>query len=332
LEFRVSNVSSLISFPSPSSLLHPSQNTKSNNKHAAIRSLLVPLSIEQSKSAEYVKALKPYMDEIKEKFKDNTDAQNRAIGKLYEDANQNPLAGCLLSLAQLPIFLGLYRGVRNLAAEGKLEEPFLFIPSLEGPVSAPDYRGLDWLTSNWHTATNSDALFPYQPSLGWETTLAFLVMPVVLVLGQSLTMSVLSPPMDDSANMSDEERGTMENTQRVLKFLPLLTGFFSLQVPAGLTIYWFASNFFSLAQSLAVKSYYKANPPEIELPDYWDALEDMESMSPEEQREAAKAGLRVGPKYEDMLDGAYLIVCVCVRMRMNACHLHATVGYFSSHR
>jgi hypothetical protein len=29
--------------------------------------------------------------------------------------------------------------------------------------------------------------------LGWETTLLYLIMPVILVIGQSLTMKVLSP-------------------------------------------------------------------------------------------------------------------------------------------
>lgn len=265
----------------------------------AVRSLLIPISLQQSKSSEYVKALKPYMTEIKEKFRDNKDAQNRAVAKLYEDANQNPLAGCFVSLAQLPIFLGLYRGIRLLAIDGELDEPFLFIPSLQGPVtSETDFRGLDWLTQNWQQVDGS-----WAPSLGWETTLAFMIMPVLLVLGQSLSMNVLTPPMDEG--MGEEEREQMEKSQKILKFLPLLIGFFSLQVPAGLTIYWFTSNFFTLAQSLAVKAYYQANPPKIELPDYWDALEDLESMSPEEKRQAAQAGITVGPKWEDLLDGTF---------------------------
>jgi len=44
----------------------------------------VPLSIQQTKSAEMMKALKPYQNEIKEKFKDNKDMQNRALSKLFE--------------------------------------------------------------------------------------------------------------------------------------------------------------------------------------------------------------------------------------------------------
>lgn len=257
--------------------------------------MLIPLSVQQSKSSEYLKALRPYVSEIKEKFANNQDAQNRAIGKLYEDANQNPLSGCLFSLAQLPIFLGLYRGVRLLARDGVLDEPFLWIPSLQGPVTAEsNYQGLDWLTQHWTTIDGT-----LTPSLGWETTLAFCVMPVLLVLGQSLTMNVLQPPPDENA--SDQEREQLEKTQGFLKFLPLMIGFFSLQVPAGLTIYWATSNAFTLTQSLAVRKYYEANPPNIELPDYWDSLDNMDAMTVEEKRQAAKAGIAIGPTLDDLI-------------------------------
>lgn len=220
---------------------------------------------------------------------------NRATAKLFEDANANPLSGCLISILQLPILIGLYRSISLLAKDGQLQEPFLWIPSLEGPVSAAnDYRGMEWLTEGWVDGV---------PSLGWEATVAFLIMPVVLVLGQKLTMSVLTPEPDTS-KMSDEEKEQQEKTAGILTFLPLLIGFFSLQVPAGLTIYWFTSNLYSLSQSLIIRKYYETNPPEIELPDYWDALDDVASMSPEEQRKAAEAGMAVGPKWQDVLDEA----------------------------
>lgn len=266
---------------------------------AGVRSLLLPLSIQQTKSSEYIKALKPYQDDIKEKFKDNKDMLNRATAKLFEDANANPFAGCLVSLIQLPILLGLYRSVTGLAKDGQLQEPFLWIPSLEGPVNAANnYRGMQWLTDGWIDGV---------PSLGWEATAAFCVMPVVLVLGQKLTMDVLTPPEDpeeDTSGQTREEKDTADRTKFILKFLPLLIGYFSLQVPAGLTIYWFTSNLFTLGQSVVVRGYYKANPPNIELPDYWDALDDVSQMSPESKIEAAKAGVPLGPKWEDLVDDA----------------------------
>lgn len=269
-----------------------------------MRTALLPLSIQQTKATEYTKVLKPYQDEIKKKFKDNQDMINKATAKLFEDADTNPLAGCLVSIVQLPILLGLYRGVTLIAKDGQLDEPFLWIPSLAGPVSPPEYRDIDWLSAGWVDG---------HPQLGWETTLLYLIMPVILVLGQSLTMKVLSPGVDENA--STEEKEQMEKTQGALKFLPLLIGVFSLQVPAGLTIYWFTSNLYTLSQSLAIRAYYAANPPEIELPDYWDALDDMENMSAEDKRKAAAAGMNVGPKWQDVLDGKLIMFPECYLIR-----------------
>lgn len=260
---------------------------------ATVRALLIPFSISQNKSSEYMKALKPYTKKIKAKYADEN-MQNRAISKLYEDAKQNPLAGCITSFAQIPIFLGLYRSVTRLAAEGRLDEPFLWIPSLQGPVSAENnYRGMEWLTQNWVDGV---------PSMGWEGTLPFLIMPVVLVLGQAFTMNVLQPPEDESE--TEEEKEKNASTKTILKFLPLMIGFFSLQVPAGLTIYWFTSNLFTVSQSLIIRGYYAANPPPIELPDYWDALDKGEDMTADEKREAAMAGLSTGPTFDQLLDEA----------------------------
>ena len=79
----------------------------------------------------------------------------------------------------------------------------MWIPSLEGPVTAPTYRGMEWLMKGWSTIDGMPT-----PSLGWKATLAFLTMPVILVVGQSLTMRVLTPPPDEYT--SDEEKEQLE--------------------------------------------------------------------------------------------------------------------------
>ena len=113
----------------------------------------------------------------------------------------------------------------------------------------------------------------------------------------------MSPPVD-SENMTPEEANAAESTKGVLKFLPLLIGYFSLQVPAGLTIYWFSTNIFTLSQSLAIKAYYRANPPVIDLPEFWSSLDkDIDSMSPDEKRAAAEAGINMAPAFASLVEG-----------------------------
>jgi YidC/Oxa1 family membrane protein insertase len=55
--------------------------------------------------------LQPKMTELKEKFKNDRDAMNRAVMELYKTHKVNPLGGCLPMLVQIPVFFGLYRAL-----------------------------------------------------------------------------------------------------------------------------------------------------------------------------------------------------------------------------
>ena len=108
---------------------------------------------------------------------------NQKIAELYQTNDVNPLAGCLPTLVQLPVFVGLYRAVLDLANENALDESFLWLPSLEGPTYGADPSPA-WLFDNWINGS---------PSLGWQDTTAFLILPVFLVLSQFLSMEIMTP-------------------------------------------------------------------------------------------------------------------------------------------
>lgn len=75
---------------------------------------------------------------------------NQKIAELYQANEVNPLAGCLPAIVQIPVFIGLYRAVLTLAKENKLDEPFFFLPNLEGPTYGADpAHGSDWILSGW---------------------------------------------------------------------------------------------------------------------------------------------------------------------------------------
>lgn len=58
--------------------------------------------------------------------------------RLYKEAGVNPLAGCLPTLATIPVFIGLYRALSNAADDGLLTNGFFWIPSLGGPATLTD--------------------------------------------------------------------------------------------------------------------------------------------------------------------------------------------------
>lgn len=51
-------------------------------------------------------------------------------------------------------------------------------------------RSSDWLLSNWNN---------FQPSLGWHDTLLYLSIPITLIVAQSVSLKILTPPSDDPA-------------------------------------------------------------------------------------------------------------------------------------
>lgn len=196
---------------------------------------LLPVTYKQMESAQRLQALAPKAKELKEKYGRNKALLNQLTAKLYEDAEVNPLAGCLPALAQIPIFIALYRSLLNLAGNADFNEPFLWLPSLAGPLYGQQ-RGMDWLTQNWVDGV---------PSLGWHDTVAFLTIPAILVVTQTISQNLLSPPTPDDPKAAQ--------TQRILKYLPFMVGYFSLSVPSGLGLYWITNNLISTSISLAIK-------------------------------------------------------------------------------
>jgi len=199
-----------------------------------VKGVTFPLNYKQMASTIKMQALQPRMKAIQTQYRDNPQVMNQMIAEMYQKEQINPLAGCLPVLAQLPIWIALYRAVLNLAEENKLNESFLWLPSLQGPV-ASSAEGL----SAW--------LFPLvdgAPPIGWHDALCYMVLPVVLVLTQVWSQRILTPPSDDPQ---------MQQTQKILQFLPLLIGWFSLNVPSGLGVYWVINNLLSTGQTIAIR-------------------------------------------------------------------------------
>jgi YidC/Oxa1 family membrane protein insertase len=71
-----------------------------------------------------------------------------------------------------------------------------------------------------------------------------LVLPVVLTLGQYASVALTAPKVTDPSQ---------EQSQAILKFLPLLIGWFSLNVPQGLGLYWLANNIATTTTTLLIR-------------------------------------------------------------------------------
>jgi YidC/Oxa1 family membrane protein insertase len=211
-----------------------------------VKLVTYPLTKKQVESTLAMQNLQPKIKAIQTRYQGDQERIQLETSRLYKQAGVNPLAGCLPTLATLPVWIGLYRALSNVANEGLLTEGFFWIPSLAGPTTIAaraNGSGVSWL-------------FPFVdgvPPLGWSDTIAYLVLPVLLVASQYVSTQMMQPATANSDPAQNQ-------SQAILKFLPLMIGYFSLSVPSGLSLYWLTNNVLSTAQQVYLRRLGGAQP------------------------------------------------------------------------
>jgi len=95
---------------------------------AIIKTILLPLTISQTKSNIMMQKMQPKLKEIQEKYKNDPQKMQEEQMKLYKESGTNPLSGCLLLLIQWPIIIAMYYVVANI--QGFKDVGFLWVKSL----------------------------------------------------------------------------------------------------------------------------------------------------------------------------------------------------------
>jgi len=193
-----------------------------------IKVILYPLTKSSIKSQKALTDLQPKLNELKEKYKDNKQAIAQETMKLYKENHVNPFASCLPLLIQLPILIALYY-VLQIALKGdqfQLIYPFMHNP---GSINKVSLGLFNLENSSWVLAVLAGA------AQFW----------------QSKMMMRKRPDKPVPAGAKDEDTMAMMNKQ-MLYFMPFMTVFIGLSLPAGLTLYWFLSTLFTALQQLVM--------------------------------------------------------------------------------
>ncbi len=95
------------------------------------RTLLFPLTLPSIKSMMKMRELKPELDELNIKYKDDAQAKGLAQMELWRKHKVNPLKGCLPQLASMPVWFALYTTLQT--AVELYNIPFLWFPDLSQP-------------------------------------------------------------------------------------------------------------------------------------------------------------------------------------------------------
>ena len=225
----------------------------------SIRLILYPLMHVQLKSAKKMSDLKPHLDAINAKHKDDKKAQQQAQLALYKEHGVNPMAGCLPTLVQFPILIALYNvfyqllGSTDLTAFTMDMNKILYAPFLHVTNFDFSFFGVDlalkpsaWQTQGWWLLSIpliTGLLQWYQTKLMLPKTQPSDVSP------QSSDAKKLSLKAEDGKQKSDD----MGDVQKQMAMItPVMFGFFAFQFPLGLSLYWNIFGLFGIMQQLQV--------------------------------------------------------------------------------
>jgi len=194
-----------------------------------VRSCLFPISRKQAQSMAKMQELRPEMDKLKEKYKQDMQKQSAAMQELYRKHNINPLAGCLPMFIQLPIFLGLYRA---LMVDVELRQAPLLSESIRwcSNLASPDMF-YDWSSFMPDFITSGEGIFGLGPYLN--------ILPLITVALFMLQQKMFMPePANEQAAMQ----------QKIMKYMMLFMGLMFFKVASGLCLYFIASSIWGIAE------------------------------------------------------------------------------------
>lgn len=184
-----------------------------------------PLTASQYKQSRAMQAIQPKMQELQKKYKgkDPKKLQQETMA-LYREAGVNPL-GCLIPmLAQFPIWIALYQVVN--VALGETPESFVSLSQQLYPIPFV------------HSAVPLNNQFLIW-NLGQSD--ATLILPFMVAATMYIQQKMMQPPTP-TGQLTQAQMQQQQTQQMMLWMLPLMFGFWSLSVPAGLALYWAVSN------------------------------------------------------------------------------------------
>jgi len=203
----------------------------------AIRLILSPLQqfqlVTQRKSMLEQRKLAPEVGELRKKYKKEPQKLQAEMTKLYAEHGINPFAGlvgCLPLVVQLPILTALYYVFQGFAKNATGPAHFLFIPNL-------------------NDNPNHHLLLPLLGSIGIPDP-AYLLFPLLAAATTYVQTKMLQMP--PAPNLTDQEAQAQQMQKMMVWMSPLMIGYFALNVPAGLGLYWFIGNCVGIIQQYFV--------------------------------------------------------------------------------
>jgi len=202
-----------------------------------IKLLTFPLTLAQIRGMEAQKKIQPKMQELQKKYGKDRERMAQEQMKLYKEAGVNPLSGCLPLIVQMPVLFGLYSALVALG-NALTDSAFFWIPDLGFPKYT---AGLSWISEAFNGGD-------------YGRLATYLVLPALLVVSQFIMQKWMTPTPTSTGPKVEGQPDMAGMTKQMGLIMTFMFGFFTLQVPAGLTLYWVTSNLLQMLQQWLITS------------------------------------------------------------------------------
>jgi YidC/Oxa1 family membrane protein insertase len=205
-----------------------------------VRLVLSPLQIVQLRNAKSMQRVAPLVNEVRQKHGKDRAKQQEEIMKLYKEHNVNPALGCLPTLLQFPILIGLFYALLHLG--NNLPDKFPHLCNGFNTLNKSQWyqhcyavKGSSGTTLHAYDLFHANFLWLSQ-GLGNPDPLY--ILPILA----GVTQWVQSRMM---LTKSTDPQQQMMNT--MMNFLPLMIVFFATRYASGLSLYWVTSTLIGIA-------------------------------------------------------------------------------------
>lgn len=206
-----------------------------------------PLTASQYKQSRAMQAMQPKLQELQKKYKGKDPKKLQAeTMALYKEHGVNPLGCVLPMLVQMPIWIALYDVIRT--SLGTAPESLVSLSQNLYPVAFI------------HTAVPLNSTLAF-----WNLAVPdkSYLLPFIVGATMYIQQKMITPaPAPGAANSQQAQ-----TAQMMTWMMPLIFGFWSLNVPAGLALYWAVSNasgvvlqYFYMGRTFEWKSLLSVNP------------------------------------------------------------------------
>jgi len=178
-----------------------------------VKVVLHPLTRKSQMSMHRMQKLQPKINELREKYKNNKQKLGQEQMAMFKEHGVNPMSGCLPMFLQIPVFIALFRTIRQ--SIQLRQAPFLL-----------------WI----HDLSRPDALCKIG---NFTLNLLPIAMTVTWVIQQKMMPKSTDPQQ--------------QQQQKMMMLMPIFFGFMLYSFPAGLALYWLTSTLLGILEQYWIR-------------------------------------------------------------------------------